>query len=204
VRATIRFAVFDLGDVVCRFDPDSRLRALARLTGRGAVEIHQAIWGSGLDQRAERGEIDAAGLPALLRAALDVDIDTPALREAWSLAFDPNDAVLAVIDRLAVPAALFTNNGPMVSCCLDHELSRVRGRFAHVLLSWELRAVKPEPAAYEAARARLGVDAAELFFVDDSPANVAAAHALGWHAEVFTDIATLERQLAALGPFESA
>ena len=40
--------------------------------------------------------------------------------------------------------------------------------------------------------------------MDDSPANVAAARALGWHAEVFTDVATLERQLAALGAFESA
>jgi glucose-1-phosphatase len=200
----IRFVVFDLGDVVCRFDPDSRLHALARLTGRRAVQIHQAIWGSGLDQRAERGEIDAAGLPALLRAALDVDVDTPALRAAWSLAFEPNDAVLALIDRLAVPAALLSNNGPVVSCCLDHELSSVRARFAHVLLSWELRAVKPEPAAYEAARGRLGVDAADLFFVDDSHENVAAARALGWHAEVFTDVTTLERQLAALGTFDSA
>ena len=200
----VGFVILDLGDVVCRFDPDSRLHALARLTGRSAVQIHQAIWGSGLDQRAERGEIDAAGLPALLRAALDVDIDTPALRAAWSLAFAPNEEVLAVIDRLVVPAALFTNNGPMVSCCLDHELASVRARFAHVLLSWELGAVKPEPAAYEAVALRLGVDAADLFFVDDSPANVAAAHALGWHAEVFTDVASLERQLAALDAFGSA
>ena len=65
-------------------------------------------------------------------------------------------------------------------------------------------AVKPEPAAYEAVRARLGVDAGELFFVDDSHENVAVARALGWHAEVFTDVATLERQLAALDAFESA
>jgi len=200
----VRFVVFDLGGVVCRFDPDARLHALERLTGRGAVEIQQAIWDSGLDQRAERGEIDAAALPALVASALDVDVDTPALRAAWSRAFDPNDEVLALIDRLAVPAVLFTNNGPMVSSCLDHDLSGVGARFAHVLLSWELRAIKPERAAYRAATTRLGVDATELFFVDDAPDNVAAARTLGWPAEVFTSAASLERQLAALGAFESA
>ena len=200
----VSFVVFDVGDVVCRFDPESRLHALERLTGRSAVQIEQAIWGSGLDHRADRGEIDAAALPALLRAALDVDIDTGALRAAWSLAFPPNDTVLALIDRLAVPAVLFSNNGPMLGFCLEHELASVRARFVRAFLSWELGAMKPEPAAYEAVASRLGVDAGELFFVDDSHQNVTAARALGWHAEVFTDVATLERQLAALDTFGSA
>jgi putative hydrolase of the HAD superfamily len=204
VRATVRFAVFDLGGVVCRFEPELRVRALERVTGRSADELHAAIWDSGLDRRAERGEIDAAKLPTLLAAALDVDIDSGALRAAWSLAFDPNDDVLALIDRLAVPAVLFTNNGPIVDDCLDHELSRVHARFAHVLLSWRLGAVKPEPAAFEAVTARLGVGAEDLLFVDDSHENVAAARALGWQAEAFVDVAGLERQLVERRLVESA
>ena len=200
----VSFVVFDVGDVVCRFDPESRLHALAQLTGRSAADIQQAIWGSGLDRRADRGEIGATDLSALLVAALEVDVDTGALRAAWSRAFVPNDAVLALIDRLAVPAVLFSNNGPMLGRCLDHELASVRARFVRAFLSWELGATKPEPAAYEAVATRLGVEAGELFFVDDSQPNVAAARALGWQAEVFTDVAALERQLAALDAFESA
>jgi HAD superfamily hydrolase (TIGR01509 family) len=119
--------------------------------------------------------------------------------------FDPHDGVLALIDRLAVPAVLFSNNGPVVDRALDHELADVRARFAHVLLSWRLGAVKPDPAAYEAVAARLAVEeGTQLFFVDDSPKNVAAARALGWQAEVFVDVATLERQLAERQAFESA
>ena len=196
--------MFDLGGVVCGFEPELRLHALARLTGRSTEQIQQAIWDSGLDRRAERGEIDAAELAALLATALDAGIDTAALRAAWSLAFDPNDDVLALIDRLVVPAVLFTNNGPIVDNCLDHELSRVRARFAHVLLSWRLGAVKPEPAAFAATRARLGVDAAELFFVDDSHENVAAARGLGWQTEVFVEVSGLERQLVERQLVESA
>ena len=153
---------------------------------------------------AELGEIDPVTLRSLLLAALEANIDAETLRAGWSLAFDPDDEVLALIDRLAVPAVLFTNNGPMVDSCLDHELFRVRGRFAHVFLSWELGAAKPEPAAYTAVTTKLEVEGSQLFFVDDSPENVAAARALGWQAEVFTDAATLEQQLAVLDVFQSA
>jgi FMN phosphatase YigB (HAD superfamily) len=196
--SAIRFVVLDLGGVVCRFDPDSRLRAFARLTGRSEAEIHAAIFESGLERQAELGEIDPITLRSLLLAALETDIDPETLRAGWSLAFDPDDKVLALIDRLAVPAVLFTNNGPMVDSCLDHELFRVRGRFANVFLSWELGAAKPEPAAYQAVRTKLEVEGSQLFLVDDSPENVTAARAEGWHAEVFTDVAALEEQLGVL------
>jgi putative hydrolase of the HAD superfamily len=80
----------------------------------------------------------------------------------------------------------------------------VRARFAHVLLSWRLGAVKPEPAAFEAVTARLDVGAEDLLFVDDSHENVAAARALGWQAEAFVDVAGLERQLVERRLVESA
>jgi glucose-1-phosphatase len=204
VSTAVRFVVLDLGGVVCRFDPDSRLRAFERLTGRSAAEIHAAIFESGLERQAELGEIDPITLRSLLLAALDADIDAETLRAGWSLAFDPDDKVLTLIDRLAVPAVLFTNNGPMVDRCLDHELFRVRGRFKHAFLSWELGAAKPEPAAYQAVTTKLEVEGSQIFFVDDSPENVAAARALGWQAEVFTDVVTLQEQLGALDAFRSA
>ncbi len=120
------------------------------------------------------------------------------------LAFDPDDKVLALIDRLAWPAVLFTNNGPMVDACLDHELFRVRGRFAHVFLSWQLGATKPDPTAFDAVAKQLEVDGSQLFFVDDSAENVMAARALGWQAEIFRDAATLEQQLHEVGALKSA
>jgi 2-haloacid dehalogenase len=38
-----------------------------------------------------------------------------------------------------------------------------------------------------------------LFFIDDNPANVAAAAARGWQAHLFTDAAALERALVGSG-----
>ena len=45
--------VFDLGGVVCRFEPDRRMRALVEATGLASEVIQDRVWGSGLDERAE-------------------------------------------------------------------------------------------------------------------------------------------------------
>jgi 2-haloacid dehalogenase len=45
--------------------------------------------------------------------------------------------------------------------------------------------VKPEPEAYEAALAQIGLPAEEVFFTDDNQANIAAAEAMGFHAHLF-------------------
>jgi HAD superfamily hydrolase (TIGR01509 family) len=58
---------------------------------------------------------------------------------------------------------------------------------------------KPDPAIYEAALARLGRAAGETVFIDDAPANIAAARMVGMHAIQFTPALDLEAALAALG-----
>ena len=58
---------------------------------------------------------------------------------------------------------------------------------------------KPAPAIYETTLARLGRAAGETVFIDDAPANIAAAKAVGMHAILFTPLLDLEGALAALG-----
>jgi 2-haloacid dehalogenase len=71
--------------------------------------------------------------------------------------------------------------------------------FADVVVSGEERVAKPDPRIYAIAEARAGRPGEALFFVDDNPANVAAAAARGWQAHLFTDAAVLEAELAARG-----
>ena len=71
--------------------------------------------------------------------------------------------------------------------------------FADVVVSGEERCAKPDPRIYEIAERRFGHPAQALFFIDDSPANVAAARVRGWQAHPFTDAASLEADLVAHG-----
>jgi HAD superfamily hydrolase (TIGR01509 family) len=55
-------------------------------------------------------------------------------------------------------------------------------------LSYEVHAVKPERAIYEAAARLAGYEPNEIFFVDDRPENVAGAREAGFESVLYTDV----------------
>ncbi|MEI8281722.1 MAG: HAD-IA family hydrolase, partial [Armatimonadota bacterium] len=56
----------------------------------------------------------------------------------------------------------------------------------HLVASFQLGHFKPEPAIYAAFCDRLGWEASDLVFLDDSEVNVVAAREAGWQAHVIT------------------
>ena len=42
--------------------------------------------------------------------------------------------------------------------------------------------LKPEPSAYRCFETRVGAEPSSILFFDDTPENISAAQALGWHA----------------------
>lgn len=71
--------------------------------------------------------------------------------------------------------------------------------FRDVVVSGVERIAKPDPAIFDLAVRRFGIDPTRALFIDDNAANIAAAAALGWQVHHFTDAATLERDLVARG-----
>jgi glucose-1-phosphatase len=192
----IQAMVFDVGGVVCAFDPDRRLRALATRTGLEPEQIHEAIWTSGLDGRAEGGELSTADTERLLLDALGHRIDAVGLREAWSSAFVIDPQVRGIVASVERPAFAFTNNGPMFTVCLAHELAPVARVFERVICSWQVRARKPQPAAFEQLCREVRREPEDLCFVDDSRDNVEAARAIGFTAIRFSSADRLADDLA--------
>jgi HAD superfamily hydrolase (TIGR01509 family) len=72
----------------------------------------------------------------------------------------------------------------------------VFARFDHLFFSHRLRRRKPDPAAFAAVAGHLGASGPEIVFIDDSPVNVAAARAAGWHGFDYHDVAQLRHDLA--------
>src|SRR3954453_10890091 len=71
--------------------------------------------------------------------------------------------------------------------------------FDDILISGEMRLIKPDPRAFAYAAGRFGVDPAATFFVDDVAANVDAARTAGFTAIQFTDAAELRSELVRRG-----
>ena len=183
--------------MVCRFVPQRRLEALARLTGLSPTEIHVRVWESGLEEACERGDFSAAEAAQRIAAALERPLATSALAAAWALAFDPDPAVLAIADALRPhgPIGLLTNNGPLLERALPEALPEVARRFDPLLFSCRLRALKPTGALFAAVLREVKCPAETMLLIDDSPANVEGARAAGFRALLYRDPATLRREL---------
>jgi putative hydrolase of the HAD superfamily len=83
-----------------------------------------------------------------------------------------------------------------------HSINMERGfyrGFHAVYASHLMGRVKPEPAFWTDILAAEGRSPESAFFVDDSPANVEAARALGIMAELFQGVESLRRVLEDLG-----
>jgi 2-haloacid dehalogenase len=132
--------------------------------------------------------------------------DHAQLIEAYPARFNetlpaPIPGTHAIVRRLAesgVPLYALTNFGAEFFAGF-RPTAPIFELFGDIVVSGEEGCVKPDARIYEIAEARIGLPPGRLFFIDDNPANVAAAAARGWQAHLFTDAATLERALAAAG-----
>lgn len=71
--------------------------------------------------------------------------------------------------------------------------------FDGILLSGEVRLIKPDPRIFHHFFETFPVDAAQSVFIDDMPQNVAAANALGMHGILFTGPSALRDELINIG-----
>jgi 2-haloacid dehalogenase len=71
--------------------------------------------------------------------------------------------------------------------------------FDAIVVSGEECVAKPDPRIYAICEERFGRTPSELFFVDDNPANVAAAAARGWQTHLFEGPGPLEAELVRRG-----
>jgi putative hydrolase of the HAD superfamily len=179
--------VVDFGGVVAHFHPERRLRALAMETGLSERQLDAAIFGSGLDVRAELGEYEPETLADILMDVTERRIAHDVLVRAWSRAFEPVDAVLQEVAATSATTVLLTNNGPMLDACLAGPLSRVATAFDFVVCSWHIGFRKPDPRVFDYVSTRFGDAPQRLVLLDDTIANVEAARSYGWRAEHVTN-----------------
>ena len=157
----------------------------------------------GLHDASERGVIDWPEFHAEFSRRTGTTSDPTALARAASDMFTLNVEMLPVIaglERAGIPIGILSNTcGIHWEHLLAKRYAMLPGNFVATVLSHEVAALKPEPAIYDAAAARVGVRPERIFFCDDIPAHVHAARACGWDAEVFESAAGLIDALGRRG-----
>jgi len=199
-----RLVLFDLDGVLADYDRPARCRAMARAAGADVDAMFDAMFGAdGLEHATDRGEIGLEGSLAELRERHGWTLSAADFLAARRLATRARPAMLALCRELQAQAriAVFTNNGDWVHASITTiapELPPVFGE--SIVCSGLMRQSKPDPDAFLACLRRLGHDEpSATLFIDDNADNVAGARCAGLDALLYTDIATLRRELRARG-----
>jgi 2-haloacid dehalogenase/putative hydrolase of the HAD superfamily len=118
--------------------------------------------------------------------------------EMFSGPIPETEAAIEALAARGVPLYGLTNM-PAEKAAGCVAMSPAFRRFRDIVVSAHERVVKPEPRAFAIACDRAGLAPSEMLFVDDSPANVAAAHRLGFDVHLFSDPAALRPALESRG-----
>ncbi len=199
MSSPIRAVVFDIGGVLVRtLDQSGRQRWEARL-GLPPGGAEAIVLNSEMGHRAQRGEIEDEALWAWVGEHLALGEDLATFRrDFWS--GDNIDPQLVDLIRRLRPryqTAVISNATSSLRAVLEGY--GLPGLFDVVVGSAYEGLMKPHPAIYKRALGLLGRPAEETLFIDDAPANVAGALAVGMNAIRFTPDLDLATELRRYG-----
>lgn len=196
--AMISTVLFDMNDVLFRYDRGARIAYLARTSGKPAGAVEAAIWGSGFEDTGDAGAMDAEAYLAGFGERLGFPLTRDAWAQAVQAAVTPILETLALADlvRRRARVAVLTNNNLMVKRAVDDLFPELRPIFGEsFFVSAEFRARKPETEAYLGCLARLGADPKATLFIDDNATNVAGAERAGLRIHLYRTVGALEEAL---------
>lgn len=197
-----RVVIFDVGNVLIDWDVYRLYRR--HLSDDAAIEAFLEevdFFSWNLEQ--DRGRPFAVAVAELVarhphRADLIRAYDTDWMRSISG----PIEGTVALRRRLieaGVPIYGLTNFSAEKWALTLDRFAFLRTGFEDVVVSGAEGIVKPDPAIYQVLMERNGLVPEDCLFIDDSPANVAGAQAVGMEAIRFTDPAALEQALADRG-----
>jgi putative hydrolase of the HAD superfamily len=193
--------LFDLGKVLIHFDFRRGYRALEGLCPYAADEIPRRLAATGLVQQFETGLVEPREFVDQMCRILDLRVDYDQFSIIWSSIFTdiliPESLLEGLSKRYRLVLLSNTN-------ALHFEM--IRGTYGHLLrhfddlvLSYEVRAMKPQPEIFQAAIQSAGCRPEECFYTDDIAAYVAAARGMGIDGVQFESRAQIEGEMRGRG-----
>jgi putative hydrolase of the HAD superfamily len=194
--------LFDLDGVLAAYDRSVRVAHLAISVGATPDAVWGALFGSGLEDRFDAGDISGERYLQELGDALDARVERRAWADARRTAMRVDPGLPALLSRVRTGAeiAVLTNNGALLVDLLPEIAPTLAAVFGdRVLCSGRLRTRKPDPRVYVDALRILDHAPAATLFLDDSPANVEGARRAGLRAAHVPSPAALAGVLSTYG-----
>ena len=197
--ATIKNVIFDMGNVLMRFD-GPYFSAQFTDNEEDAAALNRALFASPVWNLLDSGTVSYDTMLRVARAHLDERLwpNLDACFAGWAKCSSPIEETNALVHELkdaGYGVYLLSNAGTRIHEQLDHmpawEL------MDGAVVSAEERMMKPDPAVYQLLCGRYGLEPAECLFVDDNADNCEGARVAGMRAVHYTgDVAPIREELA--------
>jgi glucose-1-phosphatase len=200
LKVVYKAVIFDLGRVLIYFDFQRGYRALEGLCAYSAAEMPRRIGSSDLVERFETGLVEPADFVQQFSRILGLNLEHDRFCEIWSSIFGETLVSDSMLEGLAkrYRLVLLSNTNAIHFEMLKERYPLLR-HFHELVLSYEVKAMKPDPKIFREAIAKANCRPEECFYTDDIAAYVEAAKKEGIDAVVFEGAAKLEGELRKRG-----
>jgi putative hydrolase of the HAD superfamily len=197
----IKTIIFDLGKVIIPFDFKRGYDRMAPFCGYAPEQIPEKIRSCDLVTRFESGHLEPEVFVRELSSLLGLSIEYSDFCEIWSAIFLPDTLIPeSLLERLKerYRLVLLSNTNAIHWDMVSRRYPLLRHFDEHVL-SYRVKALKPDPRIYEAAIRAAECRPEECFFTDDIPAYIDAARSHGIDAVQFHSREQIEGELKKRG-----
>jgi putative hydrolase of the HAD superfamily len=193
----LRTILLDLGNVVLFFSHERMFQQMGDLCGLTGEEIRQRMRDHNVIVEFETGRMNRSEFHRVFESWTGQKVDRRKILRAASNIFTPNESLIAALDRIkrAGVRLVLLSNTNAAHIAFIKERFDVLSKFDELVLSYQVRAMKPDPPIFEAALKAIQCEPRECFYTDDIVENVERARGFGLQAEVFIDTQTFLSQL---------
>jgi putative hydrolase of the HAD superfamily len=197
----IRALLFDFGRVISAPKPNLLFHTYERDLGLLPGSLNRIMFGSLLWEQALVGELQMVEF--WKKIGPDLNLDSPSKVEAFRRRYYADEKInKEVVDLIKTLAGRYrlgivSNHPPGLQEWLTEW--QILELFDTVVCSGEVGVAKPDEKIFRIALERLGIEAAETLFIDDTREHVLAARELGFTAHRFTSSKALTILLQEYG-----
>lgn len=190
----MKVLISDLGGVLVHFSHNQMCKQVAEVYGISYEKVRSIFFegkeNEPLGIQLERGNLTTQELHTYLSTVALQSVDLDAFLQAACNIFTPNREMITLIESLkkkSIRLILLSNTSEAHFTFIKKHFPFI-SIFDAFVLSYEIKACKPEEKIYLAALEAAGYPAADCFYIDDIAEYVFAAELLGIPSHIFTKI----------------
>ena len=203
VKDNFKAILFDLGNVVVNFNHWIAVKRISEFAKKSPRDIYQLFFDSNLTSLYEEGKLSSIDFFSRVKDMLNLSIDYKKFVPIWNEIFflTPDNLQihkLALELRDKYKVFLISNINELHFNYIKERFKVLDG-FEGFILSYQVKARKPDPKIYRAAIEYSCANPEQIVYIDDREDLVEAGRKIGLNSFSFKGIQELKKELHRLG-----